>query len=158
MTSRQTSWPPSVAPFGRRHQAGGAWFRQIEALWPSRWTARPVTKSRVKLKRTHLKPLTFKWVLFNFIRLFVAGLATLDKAARSHTNHISMPNLTQDLAPQPLLPLTPKRLSHSPSKNMPPGIPLSSQEGNVPNKRERDSGVGVNVEVARAHTQPPSPN
>ena len=60
----------------------------------------------------------FEWVFFNF-RLFARGLATLDRAVRSHTHHIinkHAPNLTQDLAHQPLLPLTPKRLSHSPSK------------------------------------------
>ena len=59
-----------------------------------------------------------KRVLF-FFRLFARGLATLDRAVRSHTHHIinkHAPNLTQDLAHQPLLPLTPKRLSHSPSK------------------------------------------
>ena len=34
----------------------------------------------------------------------------------THSSHKHASNLTQDLAPQPLLPLTPKRLSHSPSK------------------------------------------
>ena len=61
-------------------------------------------------------------VFFNF-RLFAKGLATLDRAVRSHTHHIikkHAPNLTQDLASQPLLPLTPKRRGLWPSKKRPP--------------------------------------
>ena len=62
-----------------------------------------------------------KRVLF-FFRLFARGLATLDRAVRSHTHssHKHASNLTQDLAPQPLLPLTPKRRSLWPSKSTPP--------------------------------------
>ena len=129
-------------PPSRRHQGGAAWFRQIDAApWPSRWPCgeEPEEKENPfelfaeteilaedclghESQTIFRQNLSFgeqlKRVLF-FFRLFARGLATLDRAVRSHTHHIinkHAPNLTQDLAHQPLLPLTPKRLSHSPSK------------------------------------------
>ena len=81
----------------------------------------------------------------------------------TNSSHKHAPNLTQDLAPQPLLPLNPKRAvsllacffkaiglemafdsktqrqsqSLWLSKNRPPGLRRSSKEGKVPNKKDQ---------------------
>ena len=80
-------------------------------------------------------------VFFNF-RLFAKGLATLDRAVRSHTHHIikkHAPNLTQDLASQPLLPLTPKRRGLWPSKKRPPYATMAG----IPPKKKWNVGVYI---------------
>ena len=104
--------PTRVGPCWRRHQGGGAWFRQIDAApWPSRWPCgeEPEEKENPfelfaeteilaedclghESQTVFRQNLSFgeqlERVLF-FFRLFAKGLATLDRAVRSHTHHIS---------------------------------------------------------------------
>ena len=95
-------------------------------------------------------------VFFNF-RLFAKGLATLDRAVRSHTHHIikkHAPNLTQDLASQPLLPLTPKRRGLWPSKKRPPYATMAG----IPPKKKNGTLVSISPQHSGGWTGPPSQN